>query len=686
MVSFDNPKQIVMELTDLQQFTCQFDQEYYDSRPIPAAGSPADAKEIMKIFERHVDRSGSMEYFALHRSFSAKEAVTRIGDAILVRGGMWRVIDLLKDVLTALNKLENKASMHYYEYFIQRWVYKFCRLLFQESAPEEQLKTMFEKEIKKEREGFKDLLVLIQHFSAEAEEPEAFPSYDPDNFRRLYVVFARLILVYFKSGVSIPINLQKIFKEFQEHAKLPHALYEEESEALQQEKAWLLAPPDNLKKFFAEYKLINSPMKKAVFLGLMLTAERHLIIRQLCKVAIKTVADMYTFLGKNISKAGDNITLGKEWLIAVYSTITEVVAELKIIEDQSVDEKIRKVFGTPIKLPSKAQPAPKPAAQPQPASEPEAEEDDGIFADPVDDLFDEEPDASEPEAATPTPPPKTQEGPKLIEIPNLVTANSLDELKDTGQAKNIVIVQDANILDLVVQNWELRGSVTFPEMVEFVRIPLHVRQTKSPGIREGRRIISFAYLIAMDMPQDMVNLMIDKFAQLNQITPTRAEQLKKLYPNLMQELGDIKQLNRDARKMMNNFGMILANIFHEKCVDLRTSFMENYSYLESLITYWMLVEELYHGVAKATALMGNIKDPTPKEIERFATQKNDEYFNAYEKALAFPEYRHLRSYFKKKYNPELTKHFVNVKIKNDLISMSQVTPLDLGERFEVEEG
>ncbi len=78
--------------------------------------------------------------------------------------------------------------------------------------------------------------------------------------------------------------------------------------------------------------------------------------------------------------------------------------------------------------------------------------------------------------------------------------------------------------------------------------------------------------------------------------------------------------------------------------------------------------------------MGQIKDPSPSDIEKFVAQRNEEFFTAYDKSLAFPEYLQLKTYIRKKYDAELQKHFVNVKIKNDLITISNTQPVDVGQR------
>ena len=83
---------------------------------------------------------------------------------------------------------------------------------------------------------------------------------------------------------------------------------------------------------------------------------------------------------------------------------------------------------------------------------------------------------------------------------------------------------------------------------------------------------------------------------------------------------------------------------------------------------------------KATLSVKGAGDAKAKDIEGFVTHRNEEYFKAYEKALLYPQYRVLKNYIRKKYTSELQTHFVNVKIKNDLLTIAKTKPVNLAER------
>ncbi|MBF0289690.1 MAG: hypothetical protein HQM14_17900 [SAR324 cluster bacterium] len=656
-IAFQNPKQVVAEINKFHEKNIRYDREYYELVGAPPSGDEKTIGALMQILERHFQQAGSMEYHALVRAPSSEDSIPRIGDAILLRNQLLRALDIVRDLIQYKRNEASPDKQNYLEYFLQRWIYKFCRHIFDTENMREKLVSLFEPEQKKGKEGFKSLSPIIQYLSDQ--QAVAEPGYDAANMRRLYVVFGNLLFAYFRRGVPIPFHLQKIFIEFQKGKFFDYEQLSEEHESVTAERKNLLIPVDNVRPFFMQFKEIKSPMKKSVLIGILVEPERKFIVENFCRLGIRGAGEMYKFIGNKLSVANVTEAQGRDWLINTYDTITKVVKEQKILENPKINESIRALFGDPISFPV-------PAFR-------DKKQKKGVELSP--EMADRMLAAQQSDAAPPAP---VEVEPEVIDIPNLVAAQNLKELEDKGRTKSIVIVQDANVLDLVVKNWEIRGSLTFPELIEFVRIPFQIYQAQAPGIREGRRFVSFAYLIALGLSEEHIRQLIDKLGKTEQVSEERIEQLHRIYPIAMENIGELQKLNRDARPLLSSQGNIIPNIFLEKCETLQKIFMEKYSYIQSLLSYWIIVEEIYFTIAKNIAGLGEIKGPTPSEIEQFVASKNDTYMDIYEKALMFAG--PLKMYFKKKYNPELQHHFVNVKIKNDLLNFAETEPVNLAER------
>ncbi len=654
-IAFQNPQKVVAEINDFHSKNIKYDREYYELVGASPSVDENTIDALLQVLERHFQQAGSMEYHALVRAPSSEESIPRIGDAILLRNQLLRALDVVRDIIQYKEAAPDKQ--HYLEYFLQRWIYKFCRHIFDSGDMKDKLIALFEPEQKKGKEGFKSLFPIIEYLSTEHNAANA-PGYDPANMRRLYVIFGNLLFAYLREGIPIPFHLQRIFVEFQKNKFFDYEQLSEESEPIHAERGCLLIPLDNVKPFFMQFKEIKSPMKKSVLIGILVEPERKFIVEHFCKLGIRGAGEMYKFIGNKLSVAQITEAQGRDWLINAYDTITKVVEEQKILQNTQIPESIRELFGNPINLPT-------------PAFRQEKEKK-GIVLSP------EMVERMQSQQAEATPVTTVEVEPEVIDIPNLVAANNLEELEDKGRTKSIVIVQDANVLDLIVKNWEIRGDLTFPELVEFIRIPFQVFQSKAPGIREGRKFVSFAYLIALGLSEEHIQQFVDKLGETQQVSKERVDQLQRLYPIALKNIGELQKLNKDARPLLGVQGNIIPHIFLEKCETLQKIFMEKFSYIQSLLSYWIIVEEIYYTIAKNIAGLAEIQAPTPSEVEKFVASQNETYMGIYEKALTFAG--PLKTYFKKKYNPELQHHFVNVKIKNDLLKFAETVPINLAER------
>lgn len=645
-IDFRNADKVVAQINHYHEKNTKYDAEYYDTFGVPPE-SQETLMAVMGILDEHLQRVASMEFHALVRHPDEEQAIPRIGDAILFKHSLLNALAVIKDFIKHKHAITDPNAQCYLEHFIQRWIYKFCRHIFSWEDPQPQLTTLFAPELKKGKDGFEGLVMLFIHLTDLHLAPNpAKIGYNPSNMRRFYVIFSKLLMTYLQKGTLIPFNLQRIFVEFHKNEFFNYADFEEKTDPIQEERHCLLIDPKAIQPFFLQLKSVNTLMKRAVLFGMMIEPERKFAMGYFCDLGIKGVADLYQFIGNKLESEELSHTEGKHWLYYAYQTITEVVAEKKIVENPDIPEEVRAAFGSPKTF-----------------AAPSLEEE----------LLEEE-------SSAPAEAPKTSidVAPETVNIPNLVPADGLEELQDKGTTKKIMIVQDANVLDLIVKNWEIRGSLTFPELIEFARIPFQILQRQRPGIREGRKFVSFAYLIALGLQEKHISEFVEKLAETGQITPERASQLHRLYPFAAEQIGELEKLNKDARPLFNSQELILPDIFIEKCNALQAVFMQKYSYIQSLLEYWVLVEEIFYGIAKTTAVLGNITPPTPSKIEDFIASRNEEYMAVYEKALNFVGL--LKVYFKKKYNAELQQQFVNVKIKNDLLTFAKTNPVDLAKR------
>ncbi len=652
-IAFVNPQKIVDEINQYHQKNTKYDSEYYELIGTEPVGDEASIEKMKQILTTHLRQmkqtSASMEYHALVQALPKRKKILRIEDAILLRTQLLFALDVVRDVIKYKHQMRELDEEVYLEHFIQRWIYKFCRHVFDLEQIDTALVGLFEQEQQKGKNGFKDLIGIFTHLSDLHLAPNPLEiGYDPLNMRRLYVVFSHLLFAYLRQEIPVPQNLQKIFVEFQKSDFFDYEALTQKDEATQAERKCLLIPPDDSNIFFNEFNQIDKRVKKAVLLGMLVGEERKFAIEQFCDIDLRGVAEIYMLTGNKLGSGEMTITQGKNWFINVYRTITIVVAEKEIVENTSIPEGIRKVFGTPTSFEA-----------PQ---------------------FDDEEEEIEAEQARQSAKKQASVSvePGVIDIPNLISAKDLEGLKDVGSVKNIVIVQDVNVLELVVKNWEIRGRLNFAELIEFARIPFQVFQPQSAGIREGRKFVSFAYLIALGLSEGQIHDFVEKLAKTEQISEERISQLQRLYPMAIEQIGELQSLNIDPRPLVSPQGFIIPTVFMEKCETLQKIFMEKFSYIQSLLSYWVLVEEIYYSIARGTAVMGYITNPMPEEIEKFIETQNKEYMASYERALTFAGV--LKIYFKKKYNPELQKHFVNVKVKNDLLQFAKTTPVNLSER------
>jgi len=273
-IAFGKPQQIVDTINKYYEKNTKYDSEYYELVGTEPLGDEASIQKIKQILDTHLRQmkqpSSSMEYHALVQSLPEKEKIPRIEDAILLRTQLTFALDVAKDVIKYKHQTTEPNKDIYLEHFIQRWIYKFCRHVFELENIDTALMGLFEEEQKKGKDGFKDLIGVFTHLSDLHLAPNPLEiGYDPLNMRRLYVVFSHLLFAYLRQGVPVPRNLQKIFVEFQKNDFFDYKELKQGDEAAQAEQKCLLIPLDDSSIFFNEFNQIDKRVKKAVLLGML---------------------------------------------------------------------------------------------------------------------------------------------------------------------------------------------------------------------------------------------------------------------------------------------------------------------------------------------------------------------------------------------------------------------------------
>ena len=638
-VVFNNPEEVVKQLNFFLNYNKQFDAEYQEIHSFEETEEPK--VQFQKIVQYEAQQASPEQYYVLVET--PKNPIHGIEEIIIYNANLNLCVKITNKLIGwQESRPENEHS--HINYLIQNQVYRFCNFIFLSSQDLEKIYNIFKIDIDLGHDGYFRHLMMVEHLAKSCQDPAK--TWAISNMRLLYRVFCKLLLIYCQKEMVIPKNLQKILSHFQQLPILSHQNTNiENTIASQREQKSALVLPNDIKRFFAQYKNINSAFRKSIFLGSLLPIEQRYIFDYLYKSNIQVLANMYVFIGKHFESVKNKY--GRQWLSNLYHTIRTLAEDHKIVEDTNIPEKIRKIFGevVDIPVPNFSGDAPTPAPKQVEATQPVA--------------------------------PPVKEGPKVIDIKNLIDAQTLPHLKDQGTTKKIVIVQDSNILDQIIHNWEVRGSLTFPELIEFARIPIQIHRPQTPGLREGRVFLSFAYFIALNLPEETIQKVLIQFKQSQQIPAKYIDKLSKLYPSALEQIGQLQDLLNDQRPILDKAGRITPLIFFDKCTVLQKEFFEQYSYIQGLLAYWTIVEDIFYSIARSLYPIGEIQLPREVEIQKYVQKKNEEYFASYEKALLLVP--HLRRFFKKKYSNEIEANFVNVKVYNDLLRLSKTQPIHIAQ-------
>ena len=603
-IVFPNPQDLADQLNFFLNYNEQFDAEYQEKLSFESDSTSQES--FQKLLQTQAQQASSEKYYALIQAPQTK--IEGVESAIIYQSGLEHCAKLIEKRISVSHQ-DTSSQNHF---LIQQQIYRFCNYMFLSVKDIAKFQQVFQTDMKLGRDGYLKYLTMIKYLVDQFQNSDQRESILL-NMRLLYRIFCHLLVVYFQKEMVIPSNLQKILFYFQQ---LP--IFEQdnsqETVAIKRERDAAVILPNDVKRFFLQYKQINSAFRKAIFLGSLVPADQRYAMDYLYKFNIQTLANMYIFIGKHFE--GVKNEYGRKWLANLYQTIQTLAEDHKIAEDSSIDEKIRQVFGKQFDIPP-------PNFQ---SAEVPAE---------IENLEDQKstnvqsPKKAEAESE------KVVEGPKEIVIPNLVDASNLAGLEDQKTNKRIVIVQDTNILDQVIHNWGVRGSLSFPELIEFARIPIQIHRPQSPGLREGRVFISFAYFIALNLEEEHIRNLLEQFKQSKQIPEKYVMKLLELYPQACDQIGQLKHLINDQRPIFDSAGRLLPAMFFEKCENLQKAFFEKYSYIQGLLAYWTVVEDIFYSIARALCPIGDLQLPSQNDIKKFVKSRNEDYFAAYERALMF---------------------------------------------------
>ena len=623
---FPNPQELADQLNFFLNYNQQFDAEYKEKHHFKYhQESEYNFKQLIKI---QAQQLSSEKYYALVQASSIQ--IEGIEEAIIYQEGLQHCAQLIEKLIAT-----QKSQSSHSHFLIQNQIYRFCNYLFLSQQDMINLQDVFEQDIKSRRNGYLKYLTITKYLTSRLHHTPHQPLL---NMKLLYRVFCRLLMIYFQQELVIPSNLQKILFYFQKIPLFDEKNTTEETAAIKREKEAAIILPNDVKRFFQQYKQIHSAFRKSIFLGILAPSDQRYVIDYFYKFNIQALANMYVFIGKHFE--GVKNEYGRRWLANLYQTIQTLAEDHKIAEDTSIAANIRQVFGAPFDIPAPNFQIPKEVIQTNV---------------------------------------KTQiQALKEITIPNLVEASSLQDLEDRKGIKRIVIVQDTNLLDQVIHNWNIRGLLTFPELIEFARIPIQIYRPQSPGLREGRIFISFAYLIALNLKEKHIQKLLDQFKHSSQIPEKYVIKLLELYPLACQQIGPLKHLLNDQRPIVDRADRLIPAMFFEKCEALQKAFFEKYSYIQGLLAYWSLVENIFHSIARALCPIGELRLPKKEDIKKYVKQRNEDYFLSYERALMFSP--HLKQFFKKKYSQEIEMNFVNVKVYHDLFRLCETEPINISQR------
>ncbi|MEC7191874.1 MAG: hypothetical protein VXW13_00090 [SAR324 cluster bacterium] len=260
---------------------------------------------------------------------------------------------------------------------------------------------------------------------------------------------------------------------------------------------------------------------------------------------------------------------------------------------------------------------------------------------------------------------------------------SLDGLRDRKGRRRINLVQDERLRERLCEHWKQQKEMPFGGLLEMARTPFWAWRPAMPGIRGTKRPFTLAHCVALDLPLELIQSLLKRAVQVGQILEERKACWDHTGQLLLLHLSNLREYNVNQRKLFNDHGQIQASLFYTKCEAVHELMLRDFSFLESLVLYGNLLEDLCHRVSLHFAgLSSEPGETNVDQVEQFIDVRQVEYLSLCDRVLLQPEHTILRQFLRKHFAGYLFQQFALVKLRKDLLHFVEIQPLDLANPLE----
>jgi len=255
---------------------------------------------------------------------------------------------------------------------------------------------------------------------------------------------------------------------------------------------------------------------------------------------------------------------------------------------------------------------------------------------------------------------------------------SLDGLRDRKGRRRISLVQDERLRERLCEHWKQQKEMPFGGLLEMARTLFWARRPAMPGIRGTKRPFTLAHCVALDCPLELIQSLLNRAVKVGQILEEHKACWDHTSQLLLLHLSNLREYNVNQRKLFNDHGQIQASLFYTKCEALHELILRDFSFLESLVLYGKLLEDLCHRVGLHFAgLSSEPSEMNINQVEQFINIRQAEYLGLCDRVLLQPEHTILRQFLRKHFTEDLFQQFALVKLRKDLLHFVEIQPLDL---------
>lgn len=260
-------------------------------------------------------------------------------------------------------------------------------------------------------------------------------------------------------------------------------------------------------------------------------------------------------------------------------------------------------------------------------------------------------------------------------LPHVYT---LEGLRDRKGKRRLSLVQEGRLRERLCEHWQRRREMPFGGYLELARTPLWAWRPAMPGIRGTKRPFTLAYCVALDLPLEWIQNLLLRAVQVGQIPEQQQACWDHTSQLLLMHLASLRNYNVDQRRFHNGQGQIQASLFFSKCEAVHEKVLRDFSFLESLVLYGNLIEDLCHRVSLHFAGLSSEPGSTNVEqVVQFMENRQADYLDVCERVLLQPEHTVLRQFLRKHFVGEMFQQFALLKLRTDLLSFVEIQPIDL---------